>query len=160
MWTRCLIGLVFGFVLLLRPVLAEEVTWIYESPKQMAEQSIGMTAEQSEGSWQGTVKNPQYSMVGLQHADINASEFKYFYLKLAVENPNNIEILVTVNRKYHFSEGVILKLSGIEASGDTAIYEFDCNGVEKWSFGINPLLLEFKGCQEGAKIKQIGRAHV
>jgi len=153
MWTRCLIGLVFGFVLLLRPVLAEEVTWIYESSEKMVDGAIGVIAEQSEGTWQGTVEHSQYPMVGLQHADINASEFKYFYLKLSVENPNDVDILFSVNRKYHFSEGMILELSGIEASGDTAIYQFDCSGVEKWSFGINPLLLEFKGCQKGAKIK-------
>lgn len=145
---------IFSILFILNtPVFASSIDWLYSDAEKMVDDSIGITTEQSTGFWQGTVELAQHPMVSLNHAEANASVSKYLYIKLAVENPNNIDILFTVNRKYHFSEGIIFKLSGFETSGDTITYRFDCSSMDKWSFGINPLLLEFNGCKKGAKIK-------
>jgi len=154
MRTHCLFGLLLGAILLQSPAVAEDITWIYESAEKMVDKAVGMTAERSDSSWNGTVQQSQYPMVGLNPAIINGTEFKYFYIKLAVDNPNNIDLLLTISRKYHFSEGEIFKYSGINTNGATAVYRFDCHGLtDKWSQHLNPLLMEFKGCKKGASIK-------
>jgi len=146
-------SLLLSLIVLQGKAMSEDITWIYESTEKMVDKSIGMSTEQLEGVRHGSVEQPQYPMVGLRHAEFNAAEFKYFYIKLDVENANDIEIFFSVNRKYHFSEGVILKLSDIKASGKTTIYRFDCSSVKKWDMALNPLLMKFKGFEKGAKIK-------